>query len=126
MFLNQPLILWSLFAGAILLVLVDYLFPVDWPAYVGYSLFGMFVGATVPLPAVYSLITIAAVFGLMLVLHKIVFSRFLTNAPRHEAARFQRKPNAPRDQLRNVDGVVDNHAATQPQSNSEGANYVVR
>lgn len=84
--LNQPLILWSLFAGAILAVLVDYLFPVDWLAYVGYALFSLFVGATVPATPTVSLIVMAVVTGAMLILHYFVFSKFLTNAPRYDQA----------------------------------------
>ena len=92
LFLNQPLVLWSLFAGAVGLVLIDYIFPVDWPAYVGYAFFGIFVGATIPLSVTFSFVAMAAVFGLMLLLHKAVFSRYLTNAPKHELARGSPEP----------------------------------
>ncbi len=85
--INQPLFLWSLFGGAVALVLIDYIFPVDWPAYFGYALFGIFIGATAPLPPAWSLFAMLAVFSLMLTLHKAVFSKFFTNAPSLERRR---------------------------------------
>ncbi len=87
LFLNQPVVLWSLFVGAILLILVDYLFPVDWPAYFGYLMFAVFIGATVPLNPLFSLLAIVVVFALMLTLHKAIFAKYLTNLPRHERRR---------------------------------------
>lgn len=79
--LNQPTVLWSIFTAAILAVLIDYLFPVDWLAYVGYGLFAIFVGATVPVGAALSVAAMIAVFGIMLILHKLLFAKLLTNAP---------------------------------------------
>ena len=121
LFLNQPLVLWSLFGGAIGLVLIDYLFPVDWPAYFGYALFGIFVGATVPLSAMMSLVAMVAVFCLMLVLHKLIFSRYLTNAPKHELARSERLSTVGGQEIGSVDS-----ASTAPSANTEGAENVVR
>ena len=116
LFLNQPQVLWSLFAGAIGLVLIDYIFPIDWPAYIGYALFGVFVGATIPLSVAYSFVAMIAVFGLMLLLHKAIFSRYLTNAPKHELARSQRMSTAD----------IDDSISSETSTNSEGANYVAR
>jgi hypothetical protein len=82
--LNEPTVLWSLFGGAIALVLIDYLFPVDWPAYVGYVLFALFVGATISAPPLLSLAVVVAVLILALLLHRFLLSRFLTNAPMWE------------------------------------------
>lgn len=82
--LNQPLVLWSLLGGSIGLILVDYLFPVDWPAFGGYALFAVFIGATIPAPSVVSLSIMAVVLATMLLLHHFVFAKFLTNAPRYE------------------------------------------
>ena len=79
--LNEPVVLWSILAAAILAVVIDYLFPVDWLAYFGYALFAVFIGATVPLAPLVSFATMLAVFGAMLVLHKLLFAKFLTNAP---------------------------------------------
>lgn len=87
LFLNQPLVLVILFVGAIVLVLIDYLFPVDWPAYVGYVLFALFIGATAPVSPLLSLLAMVAVVSLMLTLHKAIFSKYLTNAPVHERRR---------------------------------------
>ncbi len=93
--LNQPTVLLALFGGSILLILIDYLFPVDWPAYIGYVLFSIFIGATVPLNLTFSLISMLAVFSLMLTLHKAVFSRYLTNAPKWERQRMAVAGNEP-------------------------------
>ena len=84
LFLNQPIVLWSLITASVLLILVDYLFPVDWPAYLGYIAFSLFLGATVPLSPFSSLIFMAGVFILILALHEFLFAKFLTNAPRYE------------------------------------------
>jgi len=98
LFLNQPTVLWSLLATAIIAVLLDYLFPVDWLAYIGYALFAVFVGATVPVGPWSSLGIAFAVFVLMLVLHELIFSRFLTNAPRWERQQASDpSPSAPGD-----------------------------
>lgn len=86
LFLNNPLVLWSLLIGSVVLVLIDYIFPVDWPAYLGYLAFAMFIGATVPLNPLWSFLTIVFSFALLLVLHVFVFSIFLTNAPKYESA----------------------------------------
>lgn len=82
--LNQPGILWTLFISSILLVLFDYLLPVDWLAYVGYLCFSIFVGATIAVTPTYSLVAMVAVATAMLLAHQYLFSRFLTNAPRYE------------------------------------------
>jgi hypothetical protein len=79
--LNAPVVLWSIFTAAILAVVIDYLFPVDWVAYFGYALFAVFIGATVPVAPIVSFVTILVVFGVMLVLHKMFFANYLTNAP---------------------------------------------
>ena len=119
LFLNQPLILGTLFASAIGLVLIDYLFPVDWPAYVGYALFGVFIGATVPLSVAYSGLSMVVVFGLMLLLHKTVFSRYLTNAPKHERARSHRISSSANER-----NSIPTPNPSLPKR--EGADYVVR
>lgn len=82
--LNQPFVLWSLLAASLALVLIDYLFPVDWLALVGYVLFGVFVGATISTSPVCSLLAAVAVVAVMFVSHTLIFARYLTNAPRHE------------------------------------------
>lgn len=87
--LNEPLVLWALLGAAILLVLIDYLFPVDWLAYVGYIFFAVFIGATIPATPVYSLLAMVIAILVMLLLHLLLFSRFLTNAPRHERPKQQ-------------------------------------
>ncbi|NND97816.1 MAG: hypothetical protein HKN47_10860 [Pirellulaceae bacterium] len=82
--LNAPVILWPMFVASIVLVLLDYLLPVDWLAYLGYALFAVFVGATASVIPTTSFLIMAAVFAGMLLLHVLVFSRYLTNAPHIE------------------------------------------
>ncbi|QEG20369.1 hypothetical protein [Mariniblastus fucicola] len=95
LFLNDPVILWSLLGASILLVLIDYLFPVDWPAYVGYLFFSIFIGTTASLTPLMSLFAMVAVFSFLLTMHKAVFSKYLTNAPHHERNRVVRQEPQP-------------------------------
>lgn len=69
-----------LFILGVVLILIDYFFPVDFPAYLGYLCFagGMFFA--VPFTAVPSLVTGAAIWVVLLILHKLWFYKFLTNA----------------------------------------------
>ena len=69
---------------AIILVLVDYLFPVDWPAYFGYLMFGAASFFAVTDNITHSLLWGLGVFVGLLIAHKLLFSRFLTNAPHLE------------------------------------------
>lgn len=68
--------------AAVVLVLVDYFFPVDWAAYVGYLCFALGMFWAVPFGPVGSLVTALVLWVLLLILHKLWFSRFLTNATR--------------------------------------------
>ena len=79
--LNQPVVLWTLFTSSVLLVLLDYLLPVDWLAYLGYVCFAVFVGATVSVSPAISLAIMAVVGVGMLIAHAAFFSKYLTNAP---------------------------------------------
>jgi vacuolar-type H+-ATPase subunit I/STV1 len=108
--LNQPIILWSLFTASVVLILIDYFFPVDWPAYIGYVAFSFFIGATISLPPIGSLICIPGVFILLLVLHEMLFSRYLTNAPRFEQPKKDRADAKP--------------GTATPSSDAENANNV--
>ncbi len=76
-----------LFALAVILVLIDYFFPVDLPAYFGYLCFAGGVFFTLPMTAGPSLVVALLVFVLLLVLHKVWFCKYLTNA-------FDKKPAA--------------------------------
>ena len=82
--LNQPGVLATLFVGSLVLVLLDYLLPIDWLAYVGYACFALFIGATAPATPAYSVVVVAVVFGFTLLLHEFFFAHYLTNAPKHE------------------------------------------
>lgn len=82
--LNQSAVLWTLLSGAILTVLIDYFFPVDWLAYVGYAMFALFVGLTIATTPIVSVLAAVGLLAAMLLLHFWVFSSFLTNAPKHE------------------------------------------
>ena len=75
-----------LFALSVVLILVDYYFPVDLAAYLGYLCFagGMFLA--LPLPVVPSALCGVAIFVVALLLHWFWFSKYLTNAPGAERA----------------------------------------
>lgn len=69
-----------LFGLAVLLILIDYFFPVDYPAYIGYLCFAAGMFWAVPFGPVTSLVSSLVIFVLLLVLHRLWFSRYLTNA----------------------------------------------
>lgn len=85
--LNQPFVLWSLFGGAVGLILLDYLLPVDWLAYLGYACFAVFLGATAPVAPAMSFAVMGGAFVVALIGHRFWFSKLLTNAPRIEQPR---------------------------------------
>ena len=58
-----------------LLLLIDYVFPTDWPAYVAYILFAVCVLLIFANP-IYGLVTLVA----LLLLHQLFLRRFLENA----------------------------------------------
>jgi membrane protein implicated in regulation of membrane protease activity len=75
-----------LFVAAVVLILIDYYFPVDYPAYLGYLCFagGMFFA--LPLPVVPSALIAVAIFVICLLLHWFWFSKYLTNAQEDRAS----------------------------------------
>lgn len=77
---DLPLML-IFFVAAVALILIDYFFPVDYPAYFGYLLFSLGMFWAVPFGPLLSLVCVLAIFALLLVLHLVWFRRFLTNAP---------------------------------------------
>lgn len=77
---NYP-VMETAFALAVILVLVDYLFPVDYPAFIGYLCFAVGVFFAAPWAWGPSLLAAVATWALLLVLHRLWFTRFLTNAP---------------------------------------------
>jgi len=72
---------WLFILAGLVLVLIDYLFPTDWPAYLGYVLFswGIFGLSGMGTFGLRFCLGLATLVGL-LVLHHIYLSRFLTNA----------------------------------------------
>ncbi len=101
-----------LIAFAALLILVDYFFPTDWPAHLGYVcvalsvFFGMWQtspGATWSL--VPSLLLAGGVWIGLAVLHRVCFRRFLENAPGAE------EPSGPGDSATRA--VIDDSAASE-------------
>ena len=71
-----------LFVLAVVLILVDYFFPVDYPAYIGYLCFAAGMFFAVPFTVLPSLLIAFGIWILLLILHRLLFTRFLTNAPR--------------------------------------------
>ena len=69
-----------LFVAGIALILIDYFFPVDLPAYFGYLCFAGGVFFALPLSAIPSLVIAVVAWLVLLFLHKIWFSKYLTNA----------------------------------------------
>jgi membrane protein implicated in regulation of membrane protease activity len=78
--------LWSarvpeiLFGLAVVLVLIDYFFPVDYPAFIGYACFALGMFFVLPLGLWGSALAAVAILAVVLWLHRVWFSRFLTNA----------------------------------------------
>ncbi|MGL4611270.1 MAG: hypothetical protein ACRCYY_16615 [Trueperaceae bacterium] len=69
-----------LFIASIALILIDYFFPVDFPAYLGYVCFAAGMFFALPLSFIASLITAIVIFFVMLFFHNRLFSQYLTNA----------------------------------------------
>lgn len=96
--MGQPMILTALFITSITLVLLDYLLPVDWLAYLGYIVFAVFIGLTMPAQAATSILVAIGVGVLLLVAHKLLFSKYLTNAPRLESGSVRLSTVVPPDE----------------------------
>ena len=66
------------------LILVDYFFPTDWPAHVGYVAFSgsmFFVAYMYGLAPVWSLVVAGITWLVLCYLHRVLFRRYLENAP---------------------------------------------
>ncbi len=70
-----------LLALGVVLLLVDYFFRTDVPAHFGYLCFAGALFFALPLTVTSSLIAGIGAFALLEILHRVCFSRFLTNAP---------------------------------------------
>ena len=70
-----------LFIAAVILILIDYFFPVDYPAYLGYACFALGAFFVFPFGVSLSMFASLVVFAVLLTLHMLWFSRYLTNAP---------------------------------------------
>ena len=68
------------FAASVLLILIDYYFTVDYPAYLAYFCCAAGVFLAIPWELPVRLAVFAAVLVVLLVLHRVWFTRFLTNA----------------------------------------------
>lgn len=77
----------GLFIAAVVLILIDYFFPVDFPAYIGYLCFAAGMFFALPLTFVPSLIVAIVIFLLLLFFHVRLFSQYLTNAQQDARAR---------------------------------------
>lgn len=69
------------FIAAVALILIDYFFPVDFPAYIAYALFAVGMFLALPFGPLLSFLFALGLFLLLLAMHLIWFSHFLTNAP---------------------------------------------
>jgi membrane protein implicated in regulation of membrane protease activity len=77
----------GLFIAAVVLILIDYFFPVDFPAYIGYLCFSAGMFFALPLTFIPSLIAAIVIFFLLLFFHVQLFSQYLTNAQQDAARR---------------------------------------
>ena len=71
----------TLLGLAVLLVLIDYFFPTDFPAHLGYFCFAAAVFFMMPLPVMASLLIALAVWATMAVLHHTWWGKYLDNVP---------------------------------------------
>ena len=69
-----------LFIASIFLVLIDYFFPVDYPAYIGYVCFAVAIFFVAPFALPLSLLLGVGVLAILLLLHRQFFTHYLTNA----------------------------------------------
>jgi membrane protein implicated in regulation of membrane protease activity len=80
----------GLFIASVALILIDYFFPVDFPAYIGYLCFAAGMFFALPLTFIPSLIVAIVIFLLLLFFHFALFSQYLTNAQQDARARRER------------------------------------
>ncbi len=67
-----------------LLVLIDYFFPTDWPAHLGYVAFAgsiFFIPYMVGQTLIWCLLISLGCWVLLLVMHRLLFRHYLENAP---------------------------------------------
>lgn len=86
----------GLFIAAVAFILIDYFFPVNFPAYLGYLCFagGMFFA--LPLTFLPSVIAAVVIFIVLLIFHFTLFSQYLSNvqedaARRNSSARYEKQ-----------------------------------
>jgi membrane protein implicated in regulation of membrane protease activity len=77
----------GLFIASVVLVLIDYFFPVDFPAYIGYLCFAAGMFFALPLTFLPSFIVATVIFLVLLFFHVRLFSQYLTNAQQDTAMR---------------------------------------
>lgn len=77
----------GLFIASVALILIDYFFPVDFPAYLGYLCFAAGMFFALPLTFIPSLIISIVIFIVLLIFHFALFSKYLTNAQQDAARR---------------------------------------
>ena len=81
----------------VICVLVDYLFPTDWPAHVGYVLFALatfFAADLAGLSPLWSAVVGAGTWLFFAFLHRTLLGELLDNAPDSPADEGQQKPSA--------------------------------
>lgn len=77
---NTPTVIVGLFVSAAVLVIVDYLFPADWPCQIGYLCFATGVFFVVHFSPLLSLVTALAVWIGLIGLHFTLFHHFLSDS----------------------------------------------
>lgn len=77
---NSTAVIYGLFVLAVVLVLIDLLFPTDWPCHLGYVCFSIGVFLVLPMTPAWSLALAVATWLVLLVLHFRFFRTYLENA----------------------------------------------
>lgn len=77
---NSPYVIIGCFIAAVLLILIDYFFPTDWPCHVGYFCFASGLFFALPWALLPSLMAAISAWGILAVLHQLFFRTILENA----------------------------------------------
>ena len=77
---NSTAVIYGLFVLSVVLVLIDLLFPTDWPCHLGYVCFSIGMFLVLPMTPVWSLALAIGTWLALLLLHFRFFRTFLLNA----------------------------------------------
>lgn len=81
---NSPMVVMGLFIASVVLILIDYYFPTDWPCQLGYFCFAFGMFLTLPYTPMASLLIAGAIWAGLVILHGVWFRHYLDNVPELE------------------------------------------